>query len=350
MQQLSSSFLIEAGRIYVMLSAFEPLQPYNSLVERPKMSSSSSLSTRHESSEQRHECDGSAVETSKQSSFLGHIRGAKGTRPCFDGKVLLEGALKNCMRNLWDKEKKDTVKNNTVKEDKGNKDEANDNKGKKHEGTHDKKKKDKNKDEEEKKEKGKNISENINEEKNGLGKKERRKNEEGKKHGLKKDKEKKTEKSFIIWDLNPEAVYKRLNRQEKREMLRELANRKHYPKRTIEISSNSLPKELRTEKELSHAAILVLSLALKRDTKPARDSDDTNVFSTTDLFAELVGCADPETVEELSPYLRPPLITLKNLPAFIHCAVRQYVLYDRQINTPRRFHVESDSVLPRILT
>ena len=135
------------------------------------------------------------------------------------------------------------------------------------------------------------------------------------------DDEEKDKEVFTIWNLKPEAVFKRLNRQDKRDMLLELAN--NYKKRTVTFRANSLPKELRKKKWLSVAAIFVIALASKGgQVEAAENAED---FHPTDLFAELVGCANPDTVEELSPYLRPPFITLKKLPIFIHGAVRQYV-------------------------
>jgi hypothetical protein len=138
-------------------------------------------------------------------------------------------------------------------------------------------------------------------------------------------KNKKDVKSFVIWDLKPEAIFDGLNRIQKRELLRQLATIDKYPKRAVEISDSTLPDKLCKEKELSCAAILIISLALKQGREPAGNSNDPKMFSPTSLFAELVGCASPDTVEELSPYLLPPLITLEKLPVFIYCAVRQYV-------------------------
>lgn len=120
-----------------------------------------------------------------------------------------------------------------------------------------------------------------------------------------------------------------LSRPDKRKMLRELADEKS-PKEIVKIAG--IDDEFRKERPLSLAAVLVLHIGLHKHPEDyvAGEVSTTGETITTTiypdaLFAELVGCADANTMKELSHYLRPPLMTLEKLPDFIHCAVRQYV-------------------------
>tara|TARA_R110002003_G_scaffold114_10_gene9892 strand:+ start:16967 stop:17641 length:675 start_codon:yes stop_codon:yes gene_type:complete len=121
-----------------------------------------------------------------------------------------------------------------------------------------------------------------------------------------------------------------LSRPDKRNMLRELANDR-YPKETVKVKIAGVDRDFK-ERELSLAAVLVLDVGLHKHPEyydAGEVSATGKTIATTirpdTLFAELVGCADAVTIEELSHYLRPPFMTLEKLPDFIHCAVRQYV-------------------------
>ncbi|KAF2741549.1 hypothetical protein EJ04DRAFT_571620 [Polyplosphaeria fusca] len=94
-------------------------------------------------------------------------------------------------------------------------------------------------------------------------------------------------------------------------MLRELADTTKYEKVYVTIEGDALPKNLRGEKNLSLAAILVVAVSLK-GVMPATENADENIassggaekFNSTRLFAELVGCATADTVEELAEIAR----------------------------------------------
>jgi hypothetical protein len=125
--------------------------------------------------------------------------------------------------------------------------------------------------------------------------------------------------AFKLSELDPKKV-KSIGRPKKRDVMRDLANKFTEEKVCVAIHSEGgdrnpefLPQGRSGEKgkTLSFAALLALYMALK---------------GSTELFAELVGCATPKTVEELKEYLRPPLITLQELPMMIHCASRNITL------------------------
>lgn len=126
------------------------------------------------------------------------------------------------------------------------------------------------------------------------------------------------DETFSLLRLGPYDIGESLNRDQKRALLKELANTTKYPKEKMSLElfegktyDGSKHKGFHLKVKLSYAAILTINLAL-RDER----------MDTCNVFAELIGCATPETVVELSPFLRYPLISLKELPTLIHCAVR----------------------------
>ena len=126
-----------------------------------------------------------------------------------------------------------------------------------------------------------------------------------------------------------------LSRPDKRKMLRELANER-YQKEKVKITG--IDGDFSKERTLSLAAVLVLHVGLHKRPE-AYDTDEVSTTGKTTiypdaLFAELVGCADADTIKELSHYLRPPLMTLEKLPDFIHCAVRQIARSQKEDRSP----------------
>lgn len=111
-----------------------------------------------------------------------------------------------------------------------------------------------------------------------------------------------------LYRLDPKAIAS-LSRPNKRAMLEALATNRACVCVNAFVEQGSKEKRLtpRGGKELSIATILALIMALKKKAK---------------LLAELVGLALPDTVQELSEFLRPPFITLRRLPVLVHCAAR----------------------------
>jgi hypothetical protein len=135
---------------------------------------------------------------------------------------------------------------------------------------------------------------------------------------------------FSLFHIKPEVVKNCLNRDQKRALLAELANTKEYTKQymKLEVPKGKSEEGLKHEKfkhkaKFSYAAILIVDLALRASEKD----------NTCNLFAELVGCATADTVDELTPVLRYPFITLEELPTLIHCTVRQYVCPNQNVVT-----------------
>jgi hypothetical protein len=136
--------------------------------------------------------------------------------------------------------------------------------------------------------------------------------------------------SFLVSEINPKGV-DALCRKEKRGMLQELAKTSLFPKRRVKIASregSTLPTSFLESKYLTTAAIFIISIALRGRKSSSNnvnvsENDQVHREFVTKLFAELVGCATADTIDELSQYLRPPLIELEHVPTFIHCAVRQ---------------------------
>ena len=106
-----------------------------------------------------------------------------------------------------------------------------------------------------------------------------------------------------------------ISRADKRRLLLALADQKGVA--TVEvIESGSAGKENHFKEVFKGSLKQQLSLATIFALSVAMGSDET------DIFAELVGLATPETVLELSQFLLPPLITLGKLSKLIHCASR----------------------------
>lgn len=87
-------------------------------------------------------------------------------------------------------------------------------------------------------------------------------------------------------------------------LLRKLADEELADTVKVEVYGSSR----KFEGKLLLSTILVLSVAMRAE-EPK-------------ILAELVGLATPETVLELTQFLRPPLITLESLSTLIHCAAR----------------------------
>jgi hypothetical protein len=137
-------------------------------------------------------------------------------------------------------------------------------------------------------------------------------------------------KPFPVSEINLKGV-DALSRKDKRGMLQELAKTSLFPKRQVKIANRKGSEFLNGfpgTDYLTTAAIFVISIALRgRKSSPnspnVSENDEVHREFVTELFAELVGCATADTIDELSKYLRPPLLELEHVPTFIHCAVRQ---------------------------
>ncbi|KAF2867400.1 hypothetical protein BDV95DRAFT_598080 [Massariosphaeria phaeospora] len=160
-----------------------------------------------------------------------------------------------------------------------------------------------------------------------------------------------------------------LSRPDKRKMLRGLANSDKYPKEEtnedplehsrkplypkeviqVMISNNSKQSEkFGGESTVSLATVLVLGIGLQNRSEvynAGKDSTTGKISVHSDaLFAELVGCVDADTMNELSHYLRPPLMTLEKLPDFIYYAVRQIARSQKKDRSPEPVKLAIETV------
>ena len=111
-----------------------------------------------------------------------------------------------------------------------------------------------------------------------------------------------------LYDLDSKAI-ETLSRLQKRMALEALAAESATMSITIKSQTAKPRKSKLTFKseELSYATIVLLGVALSGDQK---------------LFAKLIGLALPDTVREISKFLRPPLIDVGDLPGLIHSVAR----------------------------
>jgi len=103
-----------------------------------------------------------------------------------------------------------------------------------------------------------------------------------------------------ILELDPKEINESLSREQKRDLLKSLPNTTYLMKVELEGFNKA--------QSLSIAATLLLGLVLRNRTP------NSNPGLSPEDFAELVGCATPTTIDELTYYLREPSITMDALP------------------------------------
>jgi hypothetical protein len=115
--------------------------------------------------------------------------------------------------------------------------------------------------------------------------------------------------SIKVQAINPKAL-ESLSRPNRRKLLEKLSMLKTNI-RVIDATGNHLTKKHRFRtscSEVTLATVMTVAVALRG--------------AYCRLFAELVGLAPPDTMNELRPFCQPPFLTLKDIPYLVHAAAR----------------------------